>query len=129
MILKKESLNMNMNILFHLNLIQNIAIYLTVDYNFCCMKIRLYNLVKQNNYLLLVLFQYNGWVLSTKPNHALGLVLQEQYIKPSNSKFRLEVTVLNTTMESKSLPRGACVAYLLMKWLLYDLFIALNKSY
>ena len=57
----------------------------------------------------------NGWVLSTKPNPALGLILQEEYIKPSLLKFRLEVTVINITMERKSLPRGVCVAYLLMK--------------
>ena len=57
----------------------------------------------------------NGWVLSTKPNPELNLFFQEEYIKPSPIRFRVMVTVTNTTNEGIYIPTGICVGYLLLK--------------
>ena len=57
----------------------------------------------------------HGWNLSTLSNLNLNIIFREEYVKNNSERYRLYVTISNITHESKSLPNGLCIGYLLMK--------------
>ena len=62
-----------------------------------------------------IIIPNHGWVLSTLSNPSLNLIFQEQYVRNNHERVRLYVMITNIENESKFLPRGICVGYLLMK--------------
>jgi hypothetical protein len=58
---------------------------------------------------------YHDWFLWTIGNPAVTLIFHEEYITPLQHSFRLHVSVTNTSGESKHLPAGLCIGYLLLR--------------
>ena len=68
---------------------------------------------------------YHDWFLWTIGNPAVTLIFHEEYITPLQHSFRLHVSVTNTSGESKHLPAGLCIGYLLLRcnWFNMMLFV------